>query len=200
MSEGDGVEDALDGALRTSLAVAGRLAEQLMRIREESARRAEASSLQQAREYQAWFDAERAVARAELPPVHEASWWDRTGTADISRAYETATVWSLHDEEARRASDCTYEEVRARYGIDVGNPGADLSAVRVALARVEADRQPVDDERNRADEEQAEAHRLLEHADRVDEISEREHSEPSPARDADELRGSGTPPRAAKRT
>ncbi len=188
MSDGDGVEEAFDGGLRTGLAVASRLAEQAGRIREESARRAEAGSMQQAREYQARFDAERLVARAELAPVHEASWWDRAGAKDISRAYETATVWSSNDEDARRASDRLREEVQARYGIDVANPGGDPATVRDALARAEADRRHADVERNRAAEEQAEAHRLLEHADRVDAQAEREHAEQIPTDEAVELR------------
>ncbi|WP_401001072.1 hypothetical protein [Agromyces sp. GXQ0307] len=174
MSDSDGIEEAFEGALRTSLAVAGRLGEQLARMREEALRRAEARSLQEARELQGRFDAERAAARAELAPVHEASWWDRAGTENIARAYETATTWSKHDDDARRANERIREEVRARYGVDVDRTGADPAAVREALARVDADRNLADAERSRADEERAEAARLLEHADRVDAAADRD--------------------------
>lgn len=190
MSDSDGIEEAFEGALRTSLAVAGRLGEQLARMREEALRRAEARSLQEARELQARFDAERTAARAELAPVHEASWWDRARTEDVSRAYETAATWSTHDGEARRASERIREEVQARYGIDVNDTGADPAAVREALARVEADRNLADSERSRADEERAEAARLLEHADRVDARAERDQDAPtSPAEAADAREG-----------
>lgn len=187
MSDGDGIEEAFDGALRTSIAVASRVAERLMRMREEAARRAEAASVQQAREYQARLEAERAVARAELAPVHEASWWDRAGTEDIARAYETATVWSVDDEEARRAGDRIREEMQARYGVDVGSPGADPTAVRDALAMADGERDLASAERTRAVEEQAEAQQLLERAERVDERAEQEHREVIPTLEADEL-------------
>lgn len=190
MSDSDGIEEAFEGALRTSLAVAGRLGEQLARMREEALRRAEARSLQEARELQTRFDAERSAARAELAPVHEASWWDRAGAENIARAYETATTWSDHDDDARRASDRIREEVQARYGINVDQTGADPAAVREALARVEADRSLADSERSRAYEERAEAARLLEHADRVDAAAERDQDAPtSPAEAADAREG-----------
>lgn len=46
MSDSDGIGEAFEGAMQTSLAVAGRLGEQLARMREEALRRAEARSLQ----------------------------------------------------------------------------------------------------------------------------------------------------------
>lgn len=69
-----------------------------------------------------------------------------------------------------------------------GNPGADPATVRDALPGAEADRQLADLERNRAAEEQAEAHRLLEHPDRVDARAERQHDERTPTDEAAELR------------
>lgn len=160
MSDSDGIEEAFEGALRTSLAVAGRLGEQLARMREEALRGAEARNLREARERQDRFDASRAAARAELVPVHEAAWWDRAGVENIARAFETATSWAGYDDEARRASDRIRDEVRVRYGVDIDRAGADVAVLR------DSDQRLVNPERSRAEEGHVESVRLFERADR----------------------------------
>jgi hypothetical protein len=64
MSEADGMDDAVDGAMRTGLMVASRIGEQLARMREEEQRTIAAAEEQRARQLQERFDAQRAAARA----------------------------------------------------------------------------------------------------------------------------------------
>lgn len=172
MPDTDGIEEAFEGALRTSLAVASRSVEQLLRLREEHARRAEAGTLQEARELQARLDAERLAARAQLAPVHEQSWWERAGVDDIARAYETAHLWAGQDSEAAAAANRIRVEVATRYGVDYAYPGAPVAAVHGVLTQVEAERDAAAAERGTAAEEREDARRLLEHAERVDRDAE----------------------------
>jgi hypothetical protein len=59
----DGIEDAFEGQLRIGITAAGRVGEMIARAREESARRAQAASEQQARELASRFEAEKQLAR-----------------------------------------------------------------------------------------------------------------------------------------
>jgi len=119
------VELELDGVMRTLIAAAGRMGENIARMREEQARRAEAVSVQRARETAAQFDQERAMARALVQPTREPAWWDRARPEDVAHFYETTTVWKDHDPTLAQAHAHIGAELRERYGIDVDNIGAD---------------------------------------------------------------------------
>ena len=93
MSEADGMEDAVNGAMRTGLMVAARIGEQLARMREQEQRTIAAAGEQRARELQERFDAQRAAARAQLAPVSREDWWDKATPEMIERVHETATAW-----------------------------------------------------------------------------------------------------------
>ncbi|SDP65141.1 colicin import membrane protein [Arthrobacter sp. ok909] len=135
MSEADGMEDAVDGAMRTGLMVASRIGEQLARMREQEQRTIAAAEEQRARELQERFDAQRAAARAQLAPVGREDWWDKATPEMIERVHETATAWRAYDPEAARAAEKISEQVQSRYGIDVNNTGADEASVSAAVAR-----------------------------------------------------------------
>ena len=103
MSEADGMEDAVDGAMRTGLMVASRIGEQLVRMREQEQRTIAAAEEQRARELQERFDAQRAAARAQLAPVSREDWWDKATPEIIQPAHQTATAWKAYDSEAFQA-------------------------------------------------------------------------------------------------
>lgn len=138
--DNDGMGEALDGQLRTALAVAMQLAQRFARLREELARAAQARTEQQTRELQARFDTERSAAVASLAPVHRAEWWDHAGVEDIAAAFETAEAWRPVDTGIAGTADHMRDEIRARYGVDVDELSADPARVRDLLERTERDR------------------------------------------------------------
>jgi hypothetical protein len=150
MSDADGMEDAVDGAMRTGLMVAGRIGEQLASMREQDQRTIAAAEEQRAGELQERFDSQRAAARAQLAPTSRDDWWDKATPEMIERVHETATAWKAYDPEAAQASGHTREQVQNRYGIDVNNTGADEASVSAALARAQQARSEVDSERAKA--------------------------------------------------
>jgi colicin import membrane protein len=150
MSEADGMEDAVDGAMRTGLMVASRIGEQLARMREQEQRTIAAAEEQRARELQERFDAQRTAARAHLAPVSREDWWDKATPEMIQRVHETATAWKDYDPEAAQAAEKIREQVQSRYGIDVNNTGADEASVSEALARAQQARSEAETERTKA--------------------------------------------------
>lgn len=149
MSEADGMEDAVDGAMRTGLMVAARIGEQLARMREQEQRTIAAAEDQRARDLQERFDAQRAAARAQLVPVGREDWWDKATPGMIERVHETATAWKAYDPEAAQAAKKIGEQVQSRYGIDVNNTGADEASVSDALARAQQARFEAENERTK---------------------------------------------------
>ncbi|NUU33392.1 hypothetical protein [Arthrobacter sp. C9C5] len=150
MSEADGMEDAVDGAMRTGLMVAARIGEQLVRMREQEQRTIAAAEDQRARELQERFDAQRAAARAQLAPVSREDWWDKVTPEMIERVHETATAWKAYDPEAAQAAGKIREQVQSRYGIDVDNTGGDEASVSAALSRAQQARSEAVTERTKA--------------------------------------------------
>lgn len=150
MSEADGMEDAVDAAMRTGLMVASRIGEQLARMREEDQRTIAAAEEYRARQLQERFDAQRAAARAQLAPVAQDDWWAKTTPDMIERVHETATAWKTYDPEAAQASEHIRDHVQARYGIDATNTGADERSVSEALALAQQARSDAESERTKA--------------------------------------------------
>jgi hypothetical protein len=150
MSEADGVEDAVDGAMRTGLMVASRIGEQLARMREEEQRTIATAEEHRARHLQERFDAQRAAARAQLAPTARDDWWDKATSEMIERVQQTATAWKTYDPKAAQASENIRTQVQGRYGIDVNNTGADEASVSAALDRAQQARSEAETERTRA--------------------------------------------------
>lgn len=168
MTETDGIDEAVEGLSRTGLAVAARLGEQLVRMREQELRDQQAADEQRARELEARFEAQRAAARAQLAPTADSRWWDQARSADIERVHETATAWKQFDPAAHEAAERIQREVQQRYGIDVNNPGADERAISEALAQAERDRTEADRQRAAGERHGTEAAALLAEAGRED--------------------------------
>jgi colicin import membrane protein len=200
MSEADGMEDAVDGAMRTGLMVASRIGEQLARMREQEQRTIAAAEEHRARELQERFDAQRAAARAQLAPTIRDDWWDKATPEMIERVHETATAWKAYDPDAAQASEKIHEQVQSCYGIDVNNTGAGEASVSEALARVQQARSDAESERTKAaaartDEVVADA--VVAGANRQDTAAQQAQGEPpydSPERRqhlAESLEGNG---------
>ena len=188
MSESDGVEEAIGGLSRTGVAVAGRLGEQLARMREQSLRQQQAVEEQRGKELQARYEAQRGAARAQLAPTVDARWWDQARPQDIERVHETATAWKDFDPTAQEAAERIRREVQGRYGVDVDNPGANDKAVNEALAQAERDRAEADRQRNAGDRDGAEAGVVMGAAGREDRSRQSEvESENVAAKEAEPL-------------
>jgi len=148
--QADGVFEEAEGNIRQQLMAAAQLARSAVQARQDAAQRATRRDLEEARQLQAQLDAQRVAARAELAPVHNASWWDQAQVRDVARAYETAVTFRDEDQAARDAESRIRQELRERYDVEVLETGADPAVVRATLA----DR---DTERADRDERQAQA-------------------------------------------
>ncbi len=163
--ETDGINEAFQGGLQIALTVAGRIAENHAREREQQQRDAQAVSEQAARELQGRLDAERSAARAAFAPVGQDEWWERAGVEEIGRAWEAANTWKDLDPDAARTVDVMRDQLRERYGVDVDELHAEPAAVREAL---EAHREAAAGQRDSASSEGLQAAGLLAEADHAD--------------------------------
>ena len=175
--ESDGIDDAIEQALRAAMMGAARAGEQLARLREASARKAEATSMKEAAEFEARLQAQQAEARTVYGQVSNPDWWDRAEHKDIVHAYETAHAWRDRDPHAEAAINTTHQQVKERYNVDLP---ADPDAARAAMADAErfyanADRQ---NERSGGDR-QAETH-LLRDAALEDRLAEQARQDGNP--------------------
>lgn len=165
------VEAELDGVMRTLIAAAGRMGENIARMREEAARHAEAQSTQRARETQTQFEQERAMARAQLQPTREPAWWDRARPEDIAHAYETSAAWKDTDPDLAQAHAHMGDELRERYGINVNDVQAGPQRVAEVLneraTAIDAAAQP-----SPTKQERQETAQLLDAADQHDRAAE----------------------------
>lgn len=169
--ESDGISEALEGQIRVAVTAAGRVGEIVARMREEAARRAEAESVQRAREFASRLDAERQSARVELSAVYRGEWWDNATPEQIGTTLATARAWRDEDPEAERAEAHMRDELRTRYGVDVDEAGGDPQAVQAAVD-AELFRRQSETERRRGAAEEAEAALLMTEADRADRQSD----------------------------
>lgn len=134
MADNDGIDEALEGAIRLALITAARIGSELITVRAEQLRRAQALDEQAARRTLARHEAERRVAVAELAPVYRPGWWDSATPEQISKVYRTATAWAEESPEAQAALQRVDAEVRERFGIDVPTlirRGEEERAIRV---------------------------------------------------------------------
>ena len=164
--ETDDVGETFDDSLRIALTIASQFGERIARLREQLARQRESGAIQEARELEARFEAERGAARASLAPVAQPEWWNQASPEDIAGVHETATAWRDFDDVARDAGDTIKHELQERYGIDVDAPGADPAAVAVALRDAERDRVDAATERQRAGEDLTASQLIFANADR----------------------------------
>ena len=165
----DGIDEVIEGQLRVMLTTSAQLAEHRARQREAELRQAEASSVREARELEARFEAERRAVHAELANVYRDSWWDRVTEPQLHHLWEAARAWAGEDLEVARAEARMCEVIEARWGITREQLDADELEARIVAAeeRVQAaqvrssDPEVPQDERIRVLEELREAETLL---------------------------------------
>jgi colicin import membrane protein len=138
--QADGVFEEAEGNIRQQLMAAAQLARSAVQARQDAAQRATRRDLEEARQLQAQLDAQRVAARAELAPVHNASWWDQAQVRDVARAYETAVTFRDEDQAARDAESRIRQELRDRYDVEVLETGADPAVMRATLVDRDAER------------------------------------------------------------
>ena len=169
--ETDGMEEALEGAVRLAVTAGARLGSELARAREDQLRDERLRDERESGRLAQRFEAEKQVAVAELSQVHRPDWWDRADAERIGQTYATARAWAPEVDEAARGERRMRDELQARYGIDV-----DRIDPRSVGAEVEAWRQRLEEQRRREAQrqrtgetaERAEAAMLLEQAARED--------------------------------
>lgn len=169
--ESDGIDETLQGVTQVAMTTAARMGEQFARAREQQARDAQSQSEQAAREVGARFTAELEGARASLAPVHRNEWWDSASARDVTTAYETASAWKDVDPEAMRAEQRIVDQVRTRYGVDIGQ-GTDSATVTEAVERGEQARATSDEERAEGRGDRSEAAALMAQADGIDQAAD----------------------------
>ncbi|PPF28035.1 hypothetical protein C5C18_11815 [Rathayibacter tritici] len=152
----DGVDDALDSTLRSTIAIATQLGHTLSRALE----RGGYDQVNAAR-------TDRAEALAALIPVKDKQWWDHAGPADIGRVQEAAIAWAGTEPAAAIAASTIREQVLNRYGIDTTAPAADAAYVAGEVARIQAER-AADVERDRGRDHLADSDRHDRVADALD--------------------------------
>ncbi|MFC5382149.1 hypothetical protein [Aquipuribacter nitratireducens] len=113
----DGIDDALDGAVRIALTLASQMTARLARERERAAQEARGVADAETRETQARFAAERAAARAQLAPVERDAWWETATKKQVAEALQTAVNWQAVDARAAAAVEMIHRQVLLRDGV-----------------------------------------------------------------------------------
>jgi colicin import membrane protein len=152
--QADGVLEEAEGNIRQQLMAAAQLARSAVQARQDAAQRATRRDLEEARQLHAQLDAQRVAARAELAPVHDASWWDQAQLGDVARAYETAVTFRDEDQAARDAESRIRQELRQRYDVEVLETGADPAVVRATLVERDTERADRDERQAQARDDQ----------------------------------------------
>lgn len=187
--ESDGIEEALEGAVRLAVTAGARLGSEIARAREERLREQRRLDEREATRLAQRLEAEKQVAVAELSKVHRPDWWERADAARIGQTYATARAWAPESQEAAQGERKMRQELSARYSIDVDRidpraVSAEVDRWRQRLAeqrREEADRQ-----RTTAGAERVEAAALLEQAAREDRRADAAHDADRPDAQANE--------------
>jgi hypothetical protein len=162
---------------------AARMGEHLARMREQQKRAAEASSQQASRELAARFSTEQRTAEIQLRPVMDDRWWENASHDPVASMYHTAAAWRAHSPVAQGAAVHMTDQIRRRYGVDIG--ASDPATVAERLDRSVATRdQAPDTERGAAGEDRAHGYRRITDADRADRVTERGENAPT-GRDGD---------------
>ncbi|MCT2043053.1 hypothetical protein M3D15_06870 [Pseudoclavibacter alba] len=117
--EDDGLEQAMEGQLRVIATAAAQAASRVMQLRREQMREREQQVREEAADVEKRIAAHRAVAHAELAPVHTDDWWRHATPEQIGHAWGTAQAFEQDDQRAALAATKIQAEVHNRYGFDV---------------------------------------------------------------------------------
>jgi hypothetical protein len=183
MSENDGVEDVLHQQMQVAMTAAGRVAEALVRVREQQQKRAASESEARGRDLGARFDAQRDTARTTYGVVDDPAWWQNAPATEVAGVYQTAAAWKDNDPEAARVEQRIADEVRVRYDVDVRTTAPAELGDRLSTAADELARQ--------ADVDLLEGAALLVAADRADQLAAEAHDDEREATTPEEEQHAG---------
>jgi hypothetical protein len=116
--EPDGIAEAIDDLLRTSVLLGARLAERHARACENALRDAARHSLDHARAEQDRQHAARRQALTQLEGVFSDSWWEHASADDIRHAWTSARSYQHDDAHAARGVWRIADQLRDRHGLD----------------------------------------------------------------------------------
>ncbi|WP_162958366.1 hypothetical protein [Nocardia yunnanensis] len=127
-------------ALRTTLQVAGLLAEHWGRRTASRAQAATARHEARARESAARWQAQQRSAEAYLRTTASTGWWREASRNDVTEAWCTARQWRQHSAVAATAEKRLTAQISERYGIDLTrtiaiDAPADAAAIHHLLTR-----------------------------------------------------------------
>lgn len=118
MTESDGIEEALEGIIRTAVMAGSQLGVQLARRRERQLQEHQVGDRHQAKLLADRLEAERRTAQADLAQVYRGEWWNHADPQRIGQTLATATAWASEDPAAAHAEQRIRDEIRARFGVD----------------------------------------------------------------------------------
>lgn len=99
--DGDGIPDVLEGALRTGMAEAMRVADMSLAARRERMREAMMDARDAARADESRLSTLASVSREKLRPVMGDQWWSRSTPERAAEMYGEARAWDgIHPQEA----------------------------------------------------------------------------------------------------
>lgn len=113
----DGAADLNRSLIRTALALGGRLGEILARQRAEQQAQMLHAAVQERRQLEERFEAERAVMRVDLAAVHQPRFWESATPEDVGERYAQARHWEPYDDVARASRQRMEREIAARYDL-----------------------------------------------------------------------------------
>lgn len=198
--ESDGIEEAVEGAVRLATMAGARLGAQLARERAQRLRDSQRRDDDTARQLRDRLEAEKRVAVADLRLVQRREWWERASATDIGQQYATARAWAPESPDAAQAEQQMRQELQSRYGVDVDRLDSTSVAGDVDAwhRRLEQDRveRAAAHQRDLAAEEHVEAGLLLGLAAQEernnDELERNEHAA-EPRSEAAEANRAGEP-------
>jgi hypothetical protein len=168
VSESDGIDEVVAGAVRVAVQAAAWRVEASARRRQQEALTAVRGSTDQYTRWVAQQQAGRDAAGTELRhTVDEPGWWDTATPDGVGRAWETAQTWRDSSPDVDRQARVVEREAAGRWGVDPVRASAGLDA---ADTREQPVRDAVAEGRDvpRAGEPWQEAQKQAKVADRVD--------------------------------
>jgi hypothetical protein len=129
VSESDGIDEVVAGAVRVAVQAAAWRVEASARRRQQEALTAVRGSTDQYTRYVAQQQTGRDAAGTELRhTVDEPGWWDTATPDQVGRAWETAQTWRDASPDVDRQARLIEREAARRWGVDPVRASAGLDA------------------------------------------------------------------------
>jgi hypothetical protein len=136
MSEDNVVDEVgreIDAALRTALTGLAQMQEILARRQMQRDMEALRAARQQRQEVTAELAARQQAARMVYLAPQQMRWWETATAEDVARAWHTARALAGYDQQAAQAQEAIEQTVRDRWGIDIEQVNASVTALSSAI-------------------------------------------------------------------